>query len=180
MTVRAHLYAQAGELVAYALPPGGIWLDILAAHAASGASLMPVDVRLPAREQRAIVERARPRLLVTPDDEVMYADPAPIDPERAWIVVATSGVTGAPKLAELPRTALGSAVAGSLGALEASALVRQDYNLDIVVARYAALYEELMKASDRIDVPTPLRGHQQLSDRAVVHGRLTAERETAT
>src|SRR5439155_7749981 len=121
MTVRAHLYAQAGELVAYALPPSGIWLDILAAHAASGASLMPVDVRLAAREQRAVVERARPRLLVTPDDEVMYADPAPIDPERAWIVVATSGVTGAPKLTELPRTALGSAVAGSFSALDASA-----------------------------------------------------------
>jgi o-succinylbenzoate---CoA ligase len=121
MTVRAHLYAQPGELVAYALPPGGIWLDILAAHAASGASLMPVDVRLSAREQRAVVARARPRLLVTPDDEVMYADPAPIDPERAWVVVATSGVTGTPKLAELPRTALGSAVAGSLSALDASA-----------------------------------------------------------
>jgi len=121
MTVRAHLYAQPGELVAYALPPGGIWLDVLAAHAASGASLMPVDVRLSAREQRRVVERARPRLLVTPEDEVMYADPAPIDPDRAWIVIATSGVTGAPKLAELPRTALGSAVAGSLSALDASA-----------------------------------------------------------
>jgi O-succinylbenzoic acid--CoA ligase len=121
MTVRAHLYAQPGELVAYALPPSGIWLDVLAAHAASGASLMPVDVRLSTREQRAVVERARPRLLVTPEDEVMFADPAPIDPDRAWIVIATSGVTGAPKLAELPRTALGSAVAGSLSALDASA-----------------------------------------------------------
>ena len=121
MTVRAHLYAQPGELVAYALPPSGIWLDVLAAHAASGASLMPVDVRLSTREQRAIVERARPRLLVTPEDEVMFADPAPIDPDLAWIVIATSGVTGAPKLAELPRTALGSAVAGSLSALDASA-----------------------------------------------------------
>jgi O-succinylbenzoic acid--CoA ligase len=121
MTVRAHLYAQPGELVAYALPPSGIWLDVLAAHAASGASLMPVDVRLSTREQRAVVERARPRLLVTPEDEVMFADPAPIDPDRAWIVIATSGVTGAPKLAELPRRALGSAVAGSLSALDASA-----------------------------------------------------------
>jgi o-succinylbenzoate---CoA ligase len=121
MTVRAHLHAQAGELVAYALPPGGIWLDILAAHAASGASFMPVDLRLSDREQRAIIERARPRRLVTPDDEVLYADPSPTDPERAWAVVATSGVSGAPKLAELPRIALGSAVAGSLSALEASA-----------------------------------------------------------
>jgi len=121
MTVRAHLHAHAGELVAYALPPGPIWLDILAAHAASEASFMPVDLRLSAREQHAIVERARPRLLVTPDDEVMFADPTPTDPEHAWAVVATSGVSGAPKLAELPRTALGSAVAGSLNALDVSA-----------------------------------------------------------
>jgi O-succinylbenzoic acid--CoA ligase len=121
MTVTAHLHAHAGELVAYALPPGGLWLDILAAHAASEASFLPVDLRLSDREQRAIVERARPRLLVTPDDEVLFADPAPIDPERAWAVVATSGVSGKPKLAELPRIALGSAVAGSLSALDASA-----------------------------------------------------------
>src|SRR4029453_12462110 len=121
MTVSAHLHAHAGELIAYALPPGGIWLDILAAHAASNASFMPVDLRLSDREQRVIVERARPRMLVTPDDEVMYADPAPVDPKRAWAVVATSGVRGAPKLVELPRTALGSAVAGSLSALDASA-----------------------------------------------------------
>jgi O-succinylbenzoic acid--CoA ligase len=121
MTVRAHVHALAGELIAYAVPPGGIWLDILAAHEASGASFLPIDLRLSKREQRAIVERARPNRLVTPDDEVVYADPAPTDPEKVWAVVATSGVSGAPKLAELPRTALGSAVAGSLTALDASA-----------------------------------------------------------
>jgi O-succinylbenzoic acid--CoA ligase len=121
MTVRAHVHALAGELIAYAVPPGGIWLDILAAHEASGASFLPIDLRLSDREQRAIVERARPNRLVTPDDEVVYADPAPTDPEKVWAVVATSGVSGAPKLAELPRTALGSAVAGSLTELDASA-----------------------------------------------------------
>ena len=46
--------------------------------------------------------------------------------------------------------------AKAMGA-RASALVRQDYNLDIIVARYAALYQELMNGSDRIDVPTPMR-----------------------
>ncbi len=121
MTVTAHRRARAGELIAYALPPGDVWLEILAAHASSGASFFPIDVRLSDREQRAVIERARPRLLVTPDDEVLFADPAPIDPDRAWAVVATSGVSGRPKLAELPRTALGAAVAGSLTALDASA-----------------------------------------------------------
>jgi o-succinylbenzoate---CoA ligase len=121
MTVTAHRRARAGELIAYALPPGDIWLEILAAHASSGASFLPIDVRLSDREQRTVIERARPALLVTPDDEVLFADPAPIDPDRAWAVVATSGVSGRPKLAELPRTALGAAVAGSLTALDASA-----------------------------------------------------------
>jgi O-succinylbenzoic acid--CoA ligase len=121
MTVTAHRRARAGELIAYALPPGDVWLEILAAHASSGASFLPIDVRLSDREQRAVIERARPALLVTPDDEVLFADPAPIDPDRAWAVVATSGVSGRPKLAELPRTALGAAVAGSLTALDASA-----------------------------------------------------------
>ena len=120
MTVTAHRRVSAGELIAYALPPGEVWLEILAAHASSGASFFPIDVRLSDREQRASVERARPRLLVTPDDEVLFADPAPVDPDRAWAVVATSGVSGKPKLAELPRTALGAAVAGSLTALDAS------------------------------------------------------------
>ena len=120
MTVTAHRRARAGELISYALPPGDIWLEILAAHASSGASFLPIDVRLSDRERRAVIERARPGLLVTPDDEVLFADPAPIDPDRAWAVVATSGVSGRPKLAELPRTALGAAVAGSLTALDAS------------------------------------------------------------
>ena len=120
MTVTAHRRARAGELIAYALPPGDIWLEILAAHASSGASFLPIDVRLSDRERRAVIERARPGLLVTPDDEVLFADPAPVDPDRAWAVVATSGVSGRPKLAELPRTALGAAVAGSLTALDAS------------------------------------------------------------
>ena len=121
MTVTAHRRASAGELIAYALPPGEVWLEILAAHASSGASFFPIDVRLSDREQRASVERARPGLLVTPGDEVLFADPAPVDPDRVWAVVATSGVSGKPKLAELPRTALGAAVAGSLTALDASA-----------------------------------------------------------
>jgi len=121
VTVTAHRRAEPGELIAYALPPGDVWLEILAAHASSGASLLPIDVRLSAREQRAVVERARPRLLVTLDDEVLFADPTRVDPDRAWVVVATSGVSGSPKLAELPRRALGSAVAGSLTALDLSA-----------------------------------------------------------
>lgn len=117
----AHRWATPGELVAYALPPGFHWLEILAAHAHSGASFMPVDLRLSVREQQRLLDLARPSVVVRPDEETILADAAPIDPERAWAVVPTSGTSGAPRLAQLSRAALGAAVAASLDALEASA-----------------------------------------------------------
>jgi O-succinylbenzoic acid--CoA ligase len=119
--VTAHRRAHAGELIAYALPPGPMWLDILAAHADSGASFLPLDVRLTEREQRRLIARAGPTMLVTQDEEVLFGGTTPSDPDRAWAVVATSGTAGEPKLVELPRTAAGAAVAGSLQALDASA-----------------------------------------------------------
>jgi o-succinylbenzoate---CoA ligase len=117
----AHRRAAPGELVAYALPPGFHWLDILAAHDRSGASFLPIDVRLSPPEQERLIKRARPSVLVRPDEEIVLADAAPVDPDRAWAVVATSGSSGEPRLAELPRTAVGAAVAASLDMLDASA-----------------------------------------------------------
>ena len=117
----AHRWASPGELVAYALPPGFHWLEILAAHAQSGASFLPIDVRSTPAEQRRLIDLARPSVVVRPDEETVLADAAPIDPERAWAVVATSGTSGEPRLAQLPRAAVGSAVAASLDALDASA-----------------------------------------------------------
>jgi len=119
--VTAHRRANAGELIAYAVPPGPVWLEILASHAASGASFLPVDVRLTEREQRRLIARASPTMLVTPEEEVLFGGANTADPERAWAVVATSGTGGEPKLVELPRRAIGAAVAGSFTALDASA-----------------------------------------------------------
>src|SRR4051794_6978653 len=99
----AHRWASPGELVAYALPPGFHWLEILAAHAHSGASFMPVDVRLSEREQRRLLDLARPSVVVRPDEETILADAAPVDAERAWAIVPTSGTGGAPRLAQLSR-----------------------------------------------------------------------------
>jgi len=70
------------------------------------------------------------------------------------------------------------AAAKAMGA-RASALVRRDYNLEVIVARYAALYEKLTSGSDGIDVPIQNRVHQPLSDHALLHERLTPERERA-
>jgi hypothetical protein len=71
------------------------------------------------------------------------------------------------------------ATAKAMGA-RASALVRRDYNLGIIVERYAALYGKLTSGADGIGVPIQNRGHQALSDPALLHGRLTPERERAT
>ena len=117
----AHRWATPGELVAYALPPGFHWLEILAAHAHSGASFMPVDVRLTPAEQQRLIEKARPAVVVRPDDETVLADAAPTDPERAWAIIPTSGTAGEPRLAQLSLASVGSAVAASLDALDASA-----------------------------------------------------------
>ena len=117
----AHRWATSGELIAYALPPGFHWLEILAAHAHSGASFMPIDVRLADREQARLIDLARPSVVVRPDEETILADATPVDPDRAWAIVPTSGTAGAPRLAQLSRPALGAAVAGSLDALDASA-----------------------------------------------------------
>src|SRR4051812_20600769 len=101
----AHRWATPGELIAYALPPGFHWLEILAAHAHSGASFMPVDLRLSDREQQRLLDIARPSVVVRPDEETILADAAPVDPERAWAIVPTSGTSGAPRPAPLPPAA---------------------------------------------------------------------------
>ena len=116
----AYRDARPGELVAYDLPPGPRWAAILAGHAETGASFLPVDHRLTEPEKRRVLERARPSRLVTPDEEVVFVEGPPVDPDRAWAVVATSGTGGEPKLAELGRAALKAAVDGSLAALGAS------------------------------------------------------------
>jgi O-succinylbenzoic acid--CoA ligase len=117
----AHRWATPGELVAYALPPGFHWLEILAAHAHSGASFMPVDIRLSMKEQARLIEKARPAVVVRPDEETVLADAAPTDPERAWALVPTSGTSGEPRIAQLSLRSIGSAVASSLDTLELSA-----------------------------------------------------------
>jgi O-succinylbenzoic acid--CoA ligase len=117
----AHRWASPGELVAYALPPGFHWLEILAAHAQSGASFLPIDVRLTPREQQRLIDVARPAVVVRPDEETILADTTPTDPSRGWALVPTSGTGAAPRIAQLPLAAVGATLASSLDALDASA-----------------------------------------------------------
>lgn len=112
-----YLGAAPGFLVAVDLPPGPAWLDVLGELWRAGAAILPLDTRLTDRERRAIVDVARPASVITATDEVVFADPSPIEPDRVGLVVATSGTAGRPKLVELSRAAIAAALDLSLGAL---------------------------------------------------------------
>jgi O-succinylbenzoic acid--CoA ligase len=110
------LRAVPGELVAVAMTPGPRWTDVLADLWGRGVAVLPIDTRLTAPEQRRIVERAAPAVLLSEDDEVVFGDAPPV---AEWVgaVVASSGTGGTPKLAQLPRRALREALASSDAAL---------------------------------------------------------------
>lgn len=111
-----YLGAAPGVVVAVDLPPGPAWLEVLEELREAGSAVLPLDRRLSDAERRAIVDLARPASVVTEDDEIVYADPAPIDVE-VGLVMATSGSGGRPKLVELSRSAISSAVGLSFAAL---------------------------------------------------------------
>jgi O-succinylbenzoic acid--CoA ligase len=119
--VSRYLGAAPGFLVAVDLPPGPAWLDVIIELWEAGAAVLPLDARLTARERRAIVDLARPASVITADDEMLFADPAPPEPDRVGLVVATSGTAGRPKLVELSRPAVASAVGLSFAALGSAA-----------------------------------------------------------
>lgn len=112
-----YLGASPGFVVAVDLPPGPAWLDVMSELWAEGAAILPLDQRLTDRDRRAIVDLARPASVVTADEEVLFADPEPLDPEGAGLVIATSGTTGRLKLVELSRAAVSAAVGASFVAL---------------------------------------------------------------
>jgi O-succinylbenzoic acid--CoA ligase len=114
--VSRYLGASPGVVVAVDLPPGPAWLDVVDHLRDLGAAVLPLDRRLSDLERRAIVDLARPASLLSEDDEVLFADPAPIDLD-VGLVMATSGTGGRPKLVELSRAAISSAVGLSFGAL---------------------------------------------------------------
>jgi len=115
--VSRYLGAAPGFVVAVDLPPGPAWLDVITDLWEAGAAVLPLDARLTARERRAIVDLARPASVITADDETVFADPAPPEPDRVGLVVATSGTAGRPKLVELSRPAVAAAVGLSFAAL---------------------------------------------------------------
>jgi o-succinylbenzoate---CoA ligase len=120
VSVTGHLAGGPGELVAVDLPPGEHWLDVLADLWWRGVSVLPVDHRLSASEKAEVLERARPSVEVSVDGPTVFAGGVAADPERAAVVVATSGTGGVPRLVEIPRHAVEAALSASNQAVGAA------------------------------------------------------------
>src|ERR1700722_17067051 len=99
---------RAGDLVAVALPPGRAWLPILRPARDLGFAVLPIHMGLAAPERDRLLERARPTVVVDANG-MRRVDGQPADPEIA-LVIATSGTSGSPALADLPRSAVDAAI----------------------------------------------------------------------
>jgi O-succinylbenzoic acid--CoA ligase len=108
---------RAGDLVAVALRPGTPWLPALRIARQAGAAVLPIDVRLSARERSVLIATAQPTVIADADG-IRRADGVTIDPAIA-LVIATSGTSGHPRLAELPGVAVEAAVMASAAAIDA-------------------------------------------------------------
>ena len=81
---------------------------------------MPLDQRLSARERRVLVDLARPTAVLDATGSLtVFAGAEPVDDEVA-LVMPTSGAGGAPRLVELSRRAVATAVTTSRDALAAA------------------------------------------------------------
>jgi o-succinylbenzoate---CoA ligase len=108
---------RAGDLVAVAMPASRAWLHVLRAARDSGAAVLPVDVRLTAREQAAVLAQARPTVTVGVEG-VRRLEGVPVG-DDIELLVATSGTAGPPRLVELPRNAVDAAIQASAAAIGA-------------------------------------------------------------
>jgi O-succinylbenzoic acid--CoA ligase len=115
--VSGYLGVAPGSLVAVDLPPGPAWRDVLADLWAAQHPILPLDRRLSDRERRTIVDLARPAAVIDERQTKMFPDPGRNATEDLALVVPTSGTAGRPKLVELTRRAVGTAVGLSFAAL---------------------------------------------------------------
>jgi O-succinylbenzoic acid--CoA ligase len=108
------------DLVALRLPPGPGWLTALRRVWDTGAAALPIDPGLGRGRAERLLSSARPTARLEEDGVRRERGGVPVDPGVA-LVVATSGTTGRPKLAELTRTAISAAVEASASRLGAGA-----------------------------------------------------------
>jgi O-succinylbenzoic acid--CoA ligase len=102
---------RSGDLVAVTLAPGRTWLPILRAARELGFAVLPMHVRLADQERDQLLARARPTVIVDVDG-LRRVDGVPVE-AGITLVIATSGTTGRPGLAELPHSAVAAAIRAS-------------------------------------------------------------------
>lgn len=107
------------DVVAVALPPGPVWLETVRRVWEADAALLPLDVRLPPAATRALLERARPTVLL--DGSGWTRLGGGLRAPELGAIVPTSGTGGDPKLVDLDRAAIEAAVDSSAEALSATA-----------------------------------------------------------
>ena len=113
------LGVRGSDLLAVRLPPSRRWLEVLDEVWAAGAAALPIDHRLPPAEVGRLVARARPTAMLDDDGVSRLAEGAPVD-VGVRLVMATSGTSGEPKLAELTQDALSAALDASAARIGAT------------------------------------------------------------
>lgn len=115
---QSHLKFRARDLVAVTLPPGREWLPIMRSAHDVGCAVLPIHIGLAAPERERLIERAEPTVTVDASG-VRRIDGKPAS-DGVALVIATSGTSGTPRLAELPISAVESAIRASATVLHAS------------------------------------------------------------
>ena len=108
---------RAGDLVAVALPPSRTWLSLLRRAHDVGFAVLPIHMGLAAPERERLLERAQPTVIVDENGTRRVGGTA-AGAETA-LVIATSGTSGNPGLAELSHTAVDAAIRASATVLRA-------------------------------------------------------------
>jgi O-succinylbenzoic acid--CoA ligase len=100
------------DLLAVQEPPGPAWLAIVAGAWGAGAAVLALDHRLPQARIEDLISRAKPTAIVRDGSAHRLPIGEPVADDIA-LVMATSGTSGMPKLAELTHLALSEALSAS-------------------------------------------------------------------
>lgn len=107
-----------GDVVAVRSPPGPGWLEIVHETWGAGATLFPLDHRLPEPAAAHMLRRARPTVLRVPEGSTrLEGEPAG---RGDALILHTSGTSNGPKLVRLSRAAVEAAVETSSATLGAT------------------------------------------------------------
>lgn len=109
-----------GDLVAVPSSIGPRWQHLIEDAWKARAALLPVDERLGVPEREALLERARPTVVLDETAAFTRRESPPLLSSETMFVFHTSGTSGTPKLVELSRYAIRAAVEASTKALGAT------------------------------------------------------------